>query len=289
MGGRRVRSSPNTALRCRHRHPGRCRLRHSPAPCGEQAAPSQQGHSGLPHATPAQVRGSSRHRLPWVCPHLLALCPSPRLRGPEWGSWAEDEGPLGPGSVLTPSLPPHRVSRSPDCKMDVLNLSRVFGPTLVGHGSANPTPLAIMEDTPRQCKVRGSLRRRVYPGCCQHPHPPSLPAQVVAQLLSLPPDFWRGFVGTEQENLVPTPALGGERGEAQQPQPPPCPCPVAAEGSWAPAAGLGCDRRPPLCSAEPFFQPIASPEPKPGQLSPAGTCCLPSTLRSCVGTAARPP
>ncbi|XP_075009150.1 rac GTPase-activating protein 1-like [Calonectris borealis] len=119
-----------------------------------------------------------------------------------------------------------RVSRSPDCKMDVLNLSRVFGPTLVGHGSANPTPLAIMEDTPRQCKV-------------------------VAQLLSLPPDFWRGFVGTEQENLVPTPTPRGER--------------------------------------ELFFRPIASPEPKPGQLSPAGTCCLPSTLRSCVGTAARPP
>ncbi|NWZ49107.1 RGAP1 protein, partial [Haliaeetus albicilla] len=97
-----------------------------------------------------------------------------------------------------------RVSRSPDCKMDVLNLSRVFGPTLVGHSSANPTPLAIMEDTPRQSKVRASLRRGVYPGCCQHPHTPSLPAQVVARLLSLPPDFWRGFVGTEQENLVPT-------------------------------------------------------------------------------------
>ncbi|NXA07260.1 RGAP1 protein, partial [Sapayoa aenigma] len=72
-----------------------------------------------------------------------------------------------------------RVSRSADCKMDVLNLSRVFGPTLVGHSSANPTPLAIMEDTPRQCKV-------------------------VARLLSLPPDFWRDFVGMEQENLVPT-------------------------------------------------------------------------------------
>uniref|UniRef100_A0A803XMM9 Rho-GAP domain-containing protein n=1 Tax=Meleagris gallopavo TaxID=9103 RepID=A0A803XMM9_MELGA len=64
--------------------------------------------------------------------------------------------------------------------MDVLNLSRVFGPTLVGHGSANPTPLAIMEDTPRQCKV-------------------------VARLLALPSDFWRGFVGTEEENPVPTP------------------------------------------------------------------------------------
>ncbi|NXQ24310.1 RGAP1 protein, partial [Alaudala cheleensis] len=71
-----------------------------------------------------------------------------------------------------------KVSHSPDCKMDVLNLSRVFGPTLVGHSSANPTPLAIMEDTPRQCKV-------------------------VARLLSLPPSFWRGFVETEQENLVP--------------------------------------------------------------------------------------
>ncbi|KAM6397104.1 rac GTPase-activating protein 1-like [Pluvialis apricaria] len=119
-----------------------------------------------------------------------------------------------------------RVSRSPDCKMDVLNLSRVFGPTLVGHSTANPTPLAIMEDTPQQCKV-------------------------VARLLSLPPDFWRGFLGTEQENLVPTAALAGER--------------------------------------EPFFRPLVSPEPKPGQLSPAGTCCLPSTLRSCVGTATKPP
>ncbi|KFU88506.1 Rac GTPase-activating protein 1, partial [Chaetura pelagica] len=71
-----------------------------------------------------------------------------------------------------------RVSRSPACKMDVLNLSRVFGPTLVGHSSSNPTPHTILEDTPRQCKV-------------------------VARLLSLPPSFWRGFVGTEQENSVP--------------------------------------------------------------------------------------
>lgn len=63
--------------------------------------------------------------------------------------------PPGLGSMLTLSVPPCRVSQSPDCKMDVLNLSRVFGPTLVGHSSANPTPLAIMEDTPRQCKVRG--------------------------------------------------------------------------------------------------------------------------------------
>ncbi|KAI6065133.1 Rac GTPase-activating protein 1-like protein [Aix galericulata] len=123
-----------------------------------------------------------------------------------------------------------RVSRSPDCKMDILNLSRVFGPTLVGHSSATPTPLAIMEDTPRQSKV-------------------------VARLLALPPDFWRGFVGTEQENLVPTPAS-------------------------APDPGGECE---PLC------HPVASSEPHGGQLSPPGTCCLPGALRSCVGTAARPP
>ncbi|NXD63672.1 RGAP1 protein, partial [Eolophus roseicapillus] len=96
-----------------------------------------------------------------------------------------------------------RVSHSPSCKMDVLNLSRVFGPTLVGHSSANPTPLTILEDAPRQCKVRESPRRVAYPGCCHHPHLPSLSAQVVARLLSLPPDFWRGFLGPEQENLVP--------------------------------------------------------------------------------------
>ncbi|NXG61404.1 RGAP1 protein, partial [Hemiprocne comata] len=72
-----------------------------------------------------------------------------------------------------------RVSRSPDCKMDIFNLSCVFGPTLVGHSSSNPAPYTILEDTPRQCKV-------------------------VARLLSLPSSFWRGFVGTEQENLIPT-------------------------------------------------------------------------------------
>ncbi|NXP74412.1 RGAP1 protein, partial [Ramphastos sulfuratus] len=96
-----------------------------------------------------------------------------------------------------------RVSNSLDCKMDVFNLSRVFGPTLVGHSSANPTPLVIMEDTPRQCKVRGVSEIWSVSGCCHHPHPPSLSVQVVARLLSLPPDFWKGFMEVKQENLVP--------------------------------------------------------------------------------------
>uniref|UniRef100_A0A8C0UBG8 Rho-GAP domain-containing protein n=1 Tax=Cyanistes caeruleus TaxID=156563 RepID=A0A8C0UBG8_CYACU len=92
--------------------------------------------------------------------------------------------------------------------MDVLNLSRVFGPTLVGHSSANPTPLVIMEDTPRQSKV-------------------------VARLLSLPPSFWRGFVETEQENLVPVPTPSHECGEHRSPSPhPPWPsAPLKGPGS----------------------------------------------------------
>uniref|UniRef100_A0A8C6Z5U1 Rho-GAP domain-containing protein n=1 Tax=Nothoprocta perdicaria TaxID=30464 RepID=A0A8C6Z5U1_NOTPE len=79
--------------------------------------------------------------------------------------------------------------------MDVLNLSRVFGPTLVGHGCANPTPLAIMEDTPRQCKV-------------------------VARLLSLPPDFWSRFVGTERDTLASPPDLCSEPDPAAREQHP---------------------------------------------------------------------
>uniref|UniRef100_A0A8C8SGN5 Uncharacterized protein n=1 Tax=Pelusios castaneus TaxID=367368 RepID=A0A8C8SGN5_9SAUR len=56
-----------------------------------------------------------------------------------------------------------RVTHSPECKMDRLNLARVFGPTLVGHSSACPTPLAILEDTPQQCKV-GAVRHQPQGG-----------------------------------------------------------------------------------------------------------------------------
>lgn len=48
-----------------------------------------------------------------------------------------------------------RVMRSPQCQMDQNNLSRVFGPTLVGHGMSDPSPTTIMRDTGTQPKVRG--------------------------------------------------------------------------------------------------------------------------------------
>lgn len=47
-----------------------------------------------------------------------------------------------------------RVSKSNDTRMDVRNLARVFGPTLVGHAVPEPDPMTILQDTSRQPKVR---------------------------------------------------------------------------------------------------------------------------------------
>ncbi|XP_036067722.1 rac GTPase-activating protein 1 isoform X2 [Oryzias melastigma] len=47
----------------------------------------------------------------------------------------------------------HKVAQSVDTKMDVKNLARVFGPTLVGHAVPDPDPMTILHDTSRQPKV----------------------------------------------------------------------------------------------------------------------------------------
>uniref|UniRef100_A0A7N6BM86 Rac GTPase-activating protein 1 n=1 Tax=Anabas testudineus TaxID=64144 RepID=A0A7N6BM86_ANATE len=67
-----------------------------------------------------------------------------------------------------------RVADSLDTKMDISNLARVFGPTIVGHALPNPDPMTILQDTKRQPKV-------------------------VERLLSLPVDYWRQFVMAENE------------------------------------------------------------------------------------------
>ena len=43
--------------------------------------------------------------------------------------------------------------RSPHCQMDKTNLARVFGPTIVGHGMAEPPPRTILKDTTTQPRV----------------------------------------------------------------------------------------------------------------------------------------
>uniref|UniRef100_A0A667YSU4 Rac GTPase-activating protein 1 n=1 Tax=Myripristis murdjan TaxID=586833 RepID=A0A667YSU4_9TELE len=67
-----------------------------------------------------------------------------------------------------------RVAHSTDTKMDISNLARVFGPTIVGHAVPNPEPMTILQDTKRQPKV-------------------------VERLLVLPADYWRQFVMVENE------------------------------------------------------------------------------------------
>ncbi|MBN3317781.1 RGAP1 protein, partial [Atractosteus spatula] len=46
-----------------------------------------------------------------------------------------------------------RVAQSPDTKMDIPNLAKVFGPTILGHAVPDPDPMTILQDTKRQPKV----------------------------------------------------------------------------------------------------------------------------------------
>ncbi|XP_076840436.1 rac GTPase-activating protein 1 [Brachyhypopomus gauderio] len=71
-----------------------------------------------------------------------------------------------------------RVAQSTDTKMDVTNLSRVFGPTIVGHAVADPDPVTILQDTKRQPKV-------------------------VERLLGLPVEYWSQFMMVEQDHAHP--------------------------------------------------------------------------------------
>uniref|UniRef100_A0A7N6BBR6 Rac GTPase-activating protein 1 n=1 Tax=Anabas testudineus TaxID=64144 RepID=A0A7N6BBR6_ANATE len=61
-----------------------------------------------------------------------------------------------------------KVSQSVDTKMDVNNLARVFGPTLVGHAVPDPDPMTILHDTNRQPRV-------------------------IERLLSIPTNYWSQF------------------------------------------------------------------------------------------------
>lgn len=69
-----------------------------------------------------------------------------------------------------------KVAQSPETKMDVMNLSRVFGPTLVGHAVPDPDPMTILQDTTRQPRV-------------------------VERLLSIPASFWSPFARPDSEDL----------------------------------------------------------------------------------------
>ncbi|NXV72890.1 RGAP1 protein, partial [Atlantisia rogersi] len=71
-----------------------------------------------------------------------------------------------------------RVAQSPDTKMDITNLAKVFGPTIVAHAVPDPDPMTLLQDTKRQPKV-------------------------VERLLLLPMDYWNQLMMVEQENIDP--------------------------------------------------------------------------------------
>ncbi|KAK5872804.1 hypothetical protein PBY51_013467 [Eleginops maclovinus] len=69
-----------------------------------------------------------------------------------------------------------KVSECTDTKMDVNNLARVFGPTLVGHAVPEPDPMTILHDTSRQPRV-------------------------VERLFSVPADYWGQFAYPEYTDI----------------------------------------------------------------------------------------
>ncbi|XP_010780585.1 rac GTPase-activating protein 1-like [Notothenia coriiceps] len=121
----------------------------------------------------------------------------------------EDSSTAAVYRALSELPPPHRdtlaflmlhlqkVVRSPPCQMDQNNLSRVFGPTLVGHGTPDPSPTTILRETSTQPKV-------------------------VVRLLSLPEVYWRRVLSAQKDQIsvpglaqkdhisVPGSALGPE-------------------------------------------------------------------------------
>ncbi|KAL1767387.1 rac GTPase-activating protein 1 [Sigmodon hispidus] len=69
-----------------------------------------------------------------------------------------------------------RVAQSPNTKMDIANLAKIFGPTIVAHTVPNPDHVTMFQDIRRQLKV-------------------------VERLLSLPLEYWNQFMIVEQENM----------------------------------------------------------------------------------------
>lgn len=46
-----------------------------------------------------------------------------------------------------------RVSSSPECKMPISNLAKVFGPTLVGYSCQEPSVMSMLSETKNQAAV----------------------------------------------------------------------------------------------------------------------------------------
>jgi len=72
----------------------------------------------------------------------------------------------------------HRVASSPACQMPRGNLAKIFGPTVVGHSTGEPTPTQIMGETHAQ-------------------------ARVMDRLFDVPCEFWDSVLDCEDTSLYP--------------------------------------------------------------------------------------
>ncbi|XP_011497551.1 PREDICTED: rac GTPase-activating protein 1 [Ceratosolen solmsi marchali] len=73
-----------------------------------------------------------------------------------------------------------RVSSTPECKMPITNLAKVFGPTLVGYSCQHPSPSSMLAETKNQVAI-------------------------VENLLRIPSDYWANFVNPEHLSDIGTP------------------------------------------------------------------------------------
>ncbi|XP_063925779.1 rac GTPase-activating protein 1-like isoform X2 [Zophobas morio] len=68
-----------------------------------------------------------------------------------------------------------RISEAKECKMTVTNLAKVFGPTIVGYSSDNPSANALLEETTQQLVV-------------------------MENLINIPSDYWSTFINIERSS-----------------------------------------------------------------------------------------
>ncbi|XP_013780451.2 rac GTPase-activating protein 1-like [Limulus polyphemus] len=71
-----------------------------------------------------------------------------------------------------------RISETPEVKMPLSNLAKVFGPTLIGFSSPEPSPGEMFAETKQQHLV-------------------------MEKLLNIPSDYWETFVNVENDDLYP--------------------------------------------------------------------------------------
>ncbi|XP_017771675.1 PREDICTED: rac GTPase-activating protein 1-like [Nicrophorus vespilloides] len=69
-----------------------------------------------------------------------------------------------------------RIGDSKECKMPISNLSKIFGPTIVGYSSSDPDPELLLKETRQQ-------------------------NMVMEHLMNLPTDYWAAFINNNNEYL----------------------------------------------------------------------------------------